>query len=124
MVVRPPSWPQFAAWVACGASTAFVLAGAFTVGVFAVPAAAVFAVLALRFGGANASAFGAMAGAGVWVFVLGWLNRGGPGEVCTTTSTGGSCEQQWAPEPFWVVGAVLVLAAVLAFVHARRARRG
>ena len=119
-----PEWRQFAAWAGCGASAAFIFVGAFAVGPVAILPTILFAILATRLGGNNVSAVGVAAGVGVWGFVLGWLNRDGPGEVCTTTATGGGCTQEWAPWPFWVTGSVLVAASVAVFVYVSgRSRR-
>ena len=57
--------------------------------------------------------------------VLGLLNRDGPGVVCTAPNRGMHCTEQWAPWPFWLIGAVLVLIPVILFGHLRRrAHRG
>jgi hypothetical protein len=114
-ITRTPSWPQFAAWALCGASAALILLAAFAWGPLGVLPAAAFAALALLLGGANISAVGAAAGVGVWGFVLGWLNRDGPGDVCTASHGGSTCTTQWAPWPFWLAGAVLVVVPVVLF---------
>lgn len=121
-VDRAPSWPQFAAWALCGASAAFVLIGAFAFGPLAAVPAAVFAGVAVLLGGANRSAIGVAAGVGAWGFVLGWLNRAGPGEVCTATARGSVCNQEWSPWPFWLVGLILVIIPMTVFLRARRQR--
>ena len=121
---RAPSWGQFAAWALCGASAAFILVGAFAVGPLAIVPTGLLAVLAVRLGGANISAVGTAAGIGIWGFVLGWLNRDGPGDVCTAAANGGgSCTQEWAPWPFWLIGGLLVVAPITAFVFVRRRSR-
>jgi hypothetical protein len=121
---RVLSWPQFAAWSACGASAALILVAAFAWGPLAILPAAAFAVLALLLGGANVSAIGAASGVGAWGFVLGWLNRDGPGDVCTTTRGGSTCAEQLAPLPFWLIGAVLVVVPLVVFGRLRyRLRR-
>lgn len=120
---RSPAWRQFVAWALCGASTTFILVGAFAVGPLAIVPAMLFAVLAVRLAGANISAIGVAAGVGAWGFVLGWLNRDGPGEVCTTTASGSSCTQEWAPWPFWLTGALLMVLSIAVFVYGRRRSR-
>jgi hypothetical protein len=99
----------------CGASAALILLAAFAWGPLGVLPAAAFAALALLLGGANISAVGAAAGVGVWGFGLGWLNRDGPGDVCTASHGGSTCTTQWAPWPFWLAGAVLVVVPVVLF---------
>ena len=118
---RPPSWSQFVAWAGCGASAIFILVGAFAYGPLAVVPAVLFAGAALVLGGANGSAVGSAAGVGAWAFVLGWLNRDGPGMVCS--SAAGTCNQEWAPWPFWLAGVLFVVVPVIVFVHLRRESR-
>lgn len=119
-VAREPSWFQFAAWALFGASTALILLAAFTFGAVAIVPAAVFAGIALVAGGANVSAIGSAAGVGGWGFVLGWLNRDGPGNVCTSSGTGVSCTQEFAPWPSVLAGALVVGATVAAFAVLQR----
>lgn len=120
---RAPAWRQFGAWALCGASAAFTLIGAFAVGPLAILPTVLFAVLAVRLGGANVSAIGAVGGAGAWGFVLGWVNRDGPGEVCTSTARGGTCAQEWAPWPFWLAGALLPVVSLAVFGYGQRRSR-
>ena len=55
---------------------------------------------------------------------VGWLNRQGPGEVCTSSSTGTECIEMFSPWPFFAVGAILAaLGIVLATVTVRPASR-
>lgn len=68
---RPPSWVQFLAWAPVGTGATVGPIAAFTpIGLFAILPTAAFALLAVRLGGANLSAVGTAAGAGVWGFVL------------------------------------------------------
>ena len=48
-----------------------------------------------------------------WVPVmrLEFLNRSGPGMICTTTPTSASCEEQWSPWP-WLAICILLLVGV------------
>lgn len=117
---RAPSWFQLAAWALCGASGSLVFLGAFTVGPFAAVPTAVFAGVALLAGGANFSAVGAAAGVGPWAFVLGWLNRDGPGQVCVTSGSSYSCTEEFTPWPSFVAGVVMIAASVSVFVILRR----
>jgi hypothetical protein len=117
---QTPSWPQFAAWAGCGASATLILVGAFTFGPLAIVPAAVFAGIALLLGGTNLSAVGAASGVGVWGLVVAWLNRGGPGESCVTSTAGITCTQRWAPWPFWVAGILLVVTPMIVFGYLRR----
>ena len=49
-----------------------------------------------------------------------WLNRDGPGTVCTSTATETSCGDEWSPWPFVVVAVVLAGAGLVAFLRLRR----
>jgi len=116
------SWPQFAAWVGCGAGVGAVLAGTFTFGPLGLLAAACFAAVAVRLGGTNSSLIGAAAGAGVWPLVIGFLNIDGPGTSCHTTGGGQTCTEEWSPWPFWAVGIALLILAPVVFEVSRRRR--
>ncbi|HEU5265094.1 MAG TPA: hypothetical protein VFU35_00280 [Jatrophihabitans sp.] len=119
-VDRAPSWPQFAAWLLCGAAATFVFVAAFTIGPLGFLGVPVFAGLALLLGGANVSAVGVVAGPAVWAFVLAWLNRAGPGSVCHATASSVSCQDESSPWPFLVVGAVLLVVPTTLFAVKRR----
>jgi hypothetical protein len=67
-----------------------------------------------------AEAFGGLTGLALPLLWIGYENRDGPGDVCTTTATGGSCTQEWSPWPWLVAGTVLGIAGVVAFMAARR----
>jgi hypothetical protein len=100
---RSATWPQFVAWALCGASAALVLLAAFAAGPLAVVPAAGFAVLAVKLGGANASAVGSAAGVGLWGVALGWPWR-----------------DDAAPWPVFLAGATVVIAAAAGFAMVRR----
>ena len=46
---------------------------------------------------------------------LGWLNRGGPGDVCTSTASSTSCTSETSPWPFVAVAALLVVGSAAWF---------
>jgi hypothetical protein len=54
------------------------------------------------------------------VLYVAWLNRDGPGQVCTSTATDTSCADEWSPWPFVALAVVLAGAGVVAFVRGRR----
>jgi hypothetical protein len=69
-------------------------------------------------------AFLALSGAGVLPLVVAWLNRDGPGDVCTEWS-GTQCAastEEWSPWPWLAVGVVLVAAGVVLTTLAVRHR--
>ena len=112
IVARPPAW-AYGWWLAVGALLAFGFLAGFSIGIpffllgvilatagAAIPATRSLAVTAI------------LAGLALPLFYVAWLNRDGPGMVCTTTATGGSCGEQWDPWPWAIAGAVLVALSV------------
>ncbi len=70
--------------------------------------------------GRSPAAFGALSGAGAVPLYVAWLNRQGPGEVCTYTGSASRCVDEWSPWGWLVVGVALVVAGIAAFAVARR----
>jgi hypothetical protein len=62
---------------------------------------------------------GLISGAAAPLLYVAWLNRGGPGEVCTGDSRAISCTDEWSPWPFLAVAVVLVVAGVVLFGRQR-----
>jgi len=87
----------------------------------------VLAVVAARGGRRSPPAplaFLALSGAGALPLVVAWLNRDGPGDVCTAWS-GGQCAagtEEWSPWPWFAAGVVLVVAGVALSAAATRHR--
>jgi len=63
---------------------------------------------------------GLLSGAAVPVLYVAWLNRDGPGRVCTVTASTTSCVDEWSPWPFVALALVLAGGGILAFVRRRR----
>jgi hypothetical protein len=104
-----------------GALAAFGIAGLATIGLFLLALASVlmavaFAVPLLR----RPSVPGFLLGLSTAPLYIGWLNRGGPGTVCTTTADSTSCADLWSPWPFVAVGVLLAGAGVAPLVMTRR----
>ncbi len=127
-VVRQPSWWPYGWWAGVGALLCFGFLAGFTIG-------PPFLVLGLALGGAglaipatrSPSVTALPAGLALPLLYVAWLNRDGPGTICTTTATGGSCEEQWNPWPWVGAAVVLVLATIVLTVATRaltRTRRG
>jgi hypothetical protein len=51
---------------------------------------------------------------------IAWLNRGGPGLVCTTTADSVACTDQWSPWPFVALGVLFAGAGVVLLGVTRR----
>ncbi|MFJ6544450.1 hypothetical protein ACIQMP_27890 [Streptomyces sp. NPDC091385] len=116
-------WGWFLGWLAVGGCLALGLAALLSVGVALIAVGALGAVLLLRKGHRNAL-MGAIAGLGLPLFYLAYLNWDGPGDVCHSAAGSSTCTQEYAPQPFLIVGALLIVAGVLAFLVLDRRRRG
>jgi hypothetical protein len=112
---RPRIWPFFA-WAAVGAGACLALLGVLSIGLFVLPLvlAALIALL-LWPGGRTVAALGAVSGLGLVPLFVAYLNRGGPGNVCTTTATSQSCTTEWSPWPWLGAGLALVALGAVAF---------
>jgi hypothetical protein len=109
----------FAAWCVIGAAACFSILSLLTIGPFVLLLALMLTGLLLwrvEFGWAMA---GMISGAGIPLLYVAWLNRDGPGEVCTRTATSEACGDQWSPWPFVAVGLLLLVAGVVVFVRQR-----
>lgn len=115
-VSRPTVW-SYLYWTLVGALLGFGIIGALTIGILFMAAA-----VALGFAGQrshtlnNRSARGIIAGFAVAPLYLAWINRRGPGAVCTTIDhgTGISCGDQWSPWPFLAVAIAILIGFVVA----------
>jgi len=116
-----PKVAAFAGWAVVGGCILIALLAPLTIGWAAALGAVAGAVALLVWpAGRSAAAFGALSGAGAVPLYVAWLNRNGPGEVCTKTAASSHCVEEWSPWGWLVVGAVLVAAGVVAFAVARR----
>ncbi|MGH3397085.1 MAG: hypothetical protein ACRDPO_20585 [Streptosporangiaceae bacterium] len=113
---RPRIWPFFA-WAAVGAGWCVALLGVLSIGLFVLPLViGALIVLLVWPGGRTIAALGAVSGLGLVPLVVAYLNRGGPGDVCTTSASGGqSCTTEWSPWPWLGAGLALVALGAVAF---------
>jgi hypothetical protein len=112
---------RFAAWAAVGFGALAGVLTVLTIGFFVLLATAGLAALLARRADGRLAAPGLLAGAAVLPFYVGFLNRDGPGMVCTMTRTGGSCVQEMSPWPWVAVG--LCLAGASAWLYVVLLRR-
>jgi 4-amino-4-deoxy-L-arabinose transferase-like glycosyltransferase len=110
-------WLWFLVWLALGGSFAL---GMFSLGpLVLVPVALVAIALAVRVPRSRQSAFGLVAGAGVLLLVIAYLNRQGPGMTCWHTAAASGCDEHLNPLPWLVVGVVLVVGGAVAHLRTR-----
>ncbi|MET7454001.1 hypothetical protein ABZT03_19375 [Streptomyces sp. NPDC005574] len=106
--------PWFLAWLGVGATGGLGLLTIPTIGVYLLLVALAGAcAVALRRGAAGLP--GLLAGAGLPLLYVAYLNRRGPGDVCTTTATGQSCVEEWSPWLWLTAGLTLLLAGTAWF---------
>jgi hypothetical protein len=117
---RPAFW-AYSWWLAAGSLLGFGIAALLTIGPILISAAALsvgvgVALPRLR----NRAALATVGGLGCAPLYIAWLNREGPGRVCTSDSAGTSCFNAWSPWPFVAVGCAFILVAVLLIVPPTR----
>ena len=118
---EPAPWPSVLVWAVVAALAAFGIVGIATIGLFLLAGAALVAGLALATPALRPPSLpGLLVGLSTAPLYIGWLNRDGPGTVCTTTADSTSCGDQWSPWPFVVVGALLAGCGVALLVLGRR----
>jgi hypothetical protein len=66
---------------------------------------------------------GLISGLSLPLFYVAFLNRSGPGTVCSSTATSRSCVDEWSPWPWLAIGIVLLVSGCVWFAMANR-RRG
>jgi hypothetical protein len=94
-----------------------------SIGIFILPCAVVGTILMARRGG-GPGAVGLLSGLSLPLFYVAWLNRGGPGMVCTTLSGGGTnCTDEYNPWIWFVIGVVLLVTGAGIFGGRLRAKR-
>jgi hypothetical protein len=124
---RSRSWGSFFGWVAVGATALAGLLATFAIPVF-------LGLLAMSGAGALALISrkrtrirypGILCGCAIPLLFVAYLNRDGPGEVCTA-HIGVACtssEQQSSPWPWAIAGLILLAVGVVASIATKRAGR-
>lgn len=114
-------WGLFVAWTVLGVAWGFAFVGMASIGLLILPLALVGTAVISRVDSSFLGLPGVLTGLGVAPLLVAYLNRHGPGAVCTHTATGGSCGQEWSPWPSLLAGVALVTAGI--FWFSARARR-
>ncbi|HEY7325895.1 MAG TPA: hypothetical protein VH520_13820 [Streptosporangiaceae bacterium] len=108
--MRTAGW--FGLWAVIGAGGALALLTAPTIGIFVLPATLVLGGALFWRGRRQQAGPGIIAGLGLPLLYVGYLNRGGPGTVCTSFAGGAECTQETSPWPWLAAGLLLALAGV------------
>lgn len=115
-------WLLFTGWLLTGACYLLALLTVLSIGIFILPvAAAGTVVLATRRDGRRGLP-GLVSGASLPLFLLGYLNRHGPGTYCTTSPSGGEgcTEGLLNPWPLLALGLLVLAAGVALLLKVRR----
>jgi hypothetical protein len=112
-------WAWFAAWLIIGAGYTLSLLGAASIGLFVLPLPVLATILIARRQHASSGLPGLISGLGIPLLYVAYLNRAGPGTICTITSGGQDCTDEWSPWP-WLAAAMILLGLGLAAFIARQ----
>lgn len=120
--LRAYGW--FCAWMPVGAIASLTVLGAFSIlGLIALPAAALAAWPAGRHSNGT-GASGIVSGLGVPCLYVAYLNRQGPGNVCTNYAGGGqSCTQEYNPLFWAAVATILIVTGLIIFAAQQHQNR-
>jgi hypothetical protein len=113
-------WVWFTAWLLVGVGYSLSLIGIASIGSFVLPLPVLATVLLLRRQHAAIGWPGLVSGLAVPLFYVAYLNRAGPGTICTAVTGGQECNEEWSPWPWLAVGVFLLVLGVAAFIHWQR----
>lgn len=106
----------FFAWAVAGAGLIVAFLTPFTIGIpAALVGATVIALLVWRRRLGRSSA-GLLPGVGFILIYIAYLNRGGPGTVCTTTASSQQCISEYSPWPWLVIGILFIVSGLVVFL--------
>ena len=115
---------KYGLWVLVGALGGFGIVGLLTIGALALGLAILLALIAILVPGLrNRASLGVVGGLTAAPLYLAWLNRRGPGEVCSHMGTDVSCVEEWSPWPFAVVALALIAGCVVLVRSSHRPSR-
>lgn len=120
----PLSYVCFGAWALVGAGLMTGFLGALTIGIFVLPVTLAAAALLSLVRRPAGHLTGLVSGLGLPLLYVAYLNRGGPGMVCTGTATSESCVQDYSPWAWAVPGLLPLATGIIIFLNlSRRTRR-
>jgi hypothetical protein len=111
------------AWVLVGAGLLLAILGAMSIGFLILPFVALAAAFLLTRRATWPALPAALCGVALPALWVAWLNRDGPGNVCTITPSSTACVEEWSPWPWVVVATALILSGIAGSVMARRRAR-
>jgi hypothetical protein len=112
------------AWMGVGAGLSFGVLAILSIGIYILAVAIVATVFLARRSEARVGVAGLVSGFGLPLLYVAFLNRSGPGVVCTVTSTSSSCVERWSPWPWLVIGTAILVAGLAWFIAASYRRAG
>lgn len=112
------SWPAFFAWSLVGATFVVGLLSILTMGAPILLVAVIAAVALGLSRRARTGVLGLVFGSAVPLLYVAYLNRSGPGQVCTTIADATSCIEQLSP--WWWIAAAAVLLVTGGTLFVRR----
>ena len=113
----------FIAWMLVGAGYALGLLSALSIGAYVLLITVVATIVLATRPRNRVGRPGLVSGLSLPLFYVAYLNRSGPGTICTTTATSHTCSDQWSPWPWIVVGILFLVGGCVWFAMANR-RRG
>jgi len=100
------------------------LIGILSIGIFVLPFAIAGTVFLARRSSSIRGATGIVSGLGLPPLYIAFLNRGGPGNVCTSIPGGQECSQELNPWLWIDAGLFFISLGVMLFVVTTRKSRG
>ncbi len=113
----------FIAWMLVGAGYAFGVLSALSIGAYVLLITVVATIVLVTRAGNRVGLPGLVSGLSLPLFFVAYVNRSGPGTICTTTATSQTCSDELSPWPWLLIGIVLFVSGCVWFAMANR-RRG
>ncbi|MDQ3095156.1 MAG: hypothetical protein M3Q82_04230 [Actinomycetota bacterium] len=116
----PSSWKSFGAWFVVGAAASLGALTVLSIGVVLLPIALIAIMLLAARPMTRRGVPGMVSGAGSPLLYVGYLNRRGPGTICSEIGSGVQCNDYRSPWLWFGLGAALVALGVARFIIVRR----
>ncbi len=113
-------WAWFAGWLIIGAGYAVSLLGAASIGLFVLPLPVLATILLARRQHAGSGLPGLVSGLGIPLLYVAYLNRAGPGTICSAITGGQNCTDESSPWPWLAAAAILLALGLVAFIARQR----